>query len=113
MTLPGYAAGPCPAIIQRPPPVAPTPLSSFFRPYGLNGSLLQDRFRTKLAKLEEWEQTLTLATLQRIASMMEAEDLEAAPVLVTGSVEAPGAYRQPKGDKTESFITPEEGSSGR
>lgn len=76
-------------------------------------SLLQDRFRSELAKLEEWEQTLTLATLQRIASMMEAEDLEAAPVLVTGSVEAPGAYRQPQGDGTEPFIAPEEGVSGK
>ena len=51
-------------------------------------SLLQDRFRRKLAKLEEWEQTMILATLQRIASMMDAEDIEAAPVLVPGVVSA-------------------------
>lgn len=75
-------------------------------------SLLQDRFRSELANLEEWEQTLTLATLQRIAFMMEAEDLDAAPVLVTGSVKAPGAYRQPPSDEMESSIVPEEGTSG-
>jgi len=49
-------------------------------------SLLQDRFRRELAKLQEWEQTMILATLQRIASMMDAEEIEAAPVLVPGGV---------------------------
>ena len=49
-------------------------------------SLLQDRFHDELAKLQEWEQTMILATLQRIASMMDAEDIEAAPVLVPGAV---------------------------
>jgi len=49
-------------------------------------SLLQDRFRRELLKLEEWERTSILSTLQRIAAMMEAEGIEAAPVLVTGSV---------------------------
>ncbi len=51
-------------------------------------SLLQDRFHRELAKLREWEQTMILATLQRIASMMDAEDIEAAPVLVPGVVGA-------------------------
>jgi DNA-binding MarR family transcriptional regulator len=51
-------------------------------------SLLQDRFRSELAKLQEWEQTMTLATLQRIAEMMEADSLDASPVLVAGPVEA-------------------------
>ena len=45
-------------------------------------SLLQDRFRLELSGLEEWEQMLMLANLQRIASMMDAEDLDAAPHLV-------------------------------
>lgn len=47
-------------------------------------SLLQDQFRRELLQLQEWEQTQMLATLQRIASMMDAEDLDAAPVLTTG-----------------------------
>jgi len=51
-------------------------------------SLLHDRWRRELAKLQEWEQTMILATLQRIASMMDAEDIEAAPVLVPGVVSA-------------------------
>jgi len=49
-------------------------------------SPLQDRFRSEFAKLEEWEQTHMLATLQRIATMMDVEELDAAPVLTTGSV---------------------------
>ena len=51
-------------------------------------SLLQDRFHDELAKLHEWEQTMILATLQRIASMMDAEDIQAAPVLFPGEVNA-------------------------
>jgi DNA-binding MarR family transcriptional regulator len=51
-------------------------------------SLLQDRFRRELAKLEQWEQTQLLASLQRIASMMDAEEIEAAPVLTPGIVTA-------------------------
>jgi DNA-binding MarR family transcriptional regulator len=47
-------------------------------------SLLQDRFRRELGRLEDWERTLILATLQRIASMMDAETLAAAPFLATG-----------------------------
>jgi DNA-binding MarR family transcriptional regulator len=43
-------------------------------------SLLHDRFRSQFAKLEQWEQTQLLASLQRIAAMMEAEDVEATPV---------------------------------
>ena len=44
-------------------------------------SLLQDRFRAQLAKLKQWEQTQLLASLQRIAAMMDAEEIEAAPAL--------------------------------
>lgn len=51
-------------------------------------SLLQDRFRRELAKLEQWEQRQLLASLQRIASMMDAEEIEAAPVLTSGIVTA-------------------------
>lgn len=51
-------------------------------------SLLQDRFRAELARVEEWEQTMILAMLQRIAAMMDAESLDASPVLVPGPVDA-------------------------
>ena len=51
-------------------------------------SLLQDRFRAELVRVEEWEQTMILAMLQRIAAMMDAESLDASPVLVPGPVDA-------------------------
>lgn len=51
----------------------------------LNGapSLLQDRFREQLQKLASWEQLMMLANLQRIAEMMDAGELDAAPFLET------------------------------
>lgn len=51
-------------------------------------SLLQDSFRRELLRLHEWEQTQMLATLQRIASMMDAEEIDAAPVLAAGAATA-------------------------
>jgi len=45
-------------------------------------SLLQDRFRKELGRLEDWERHLMLGNLQRIAAIMGAESLEAAPHLV-------------------------------
>jgi DNA-binding MarR family transcriptional regulator len=68
-------------------------------------SPLQDHFRSEFSKLEEWEQTHMLATLQRIATMMDAEELDAAPVLTTGAAVAtphapdsapPGPVEQPE-----------------
>ncbi len=46
---------------------------------------LQDRFRVELSKLDEWERTLMLSSLQRVATMLDATHLEAAPHLVTGA----------------------------
>lgn len=51
-------------------------------------SPLQDHFRSEFSRLQEWEQTHMLATLQRIAAMMDAEELDAAPVLTTGAAVA-------------------------
>lgn len=49
-------------------------------------SLLQERFRAELARLEDWERHWMLAALERIASMMDAEGIDAAPILATGPV---------------------------
>ena len=49
-------------------------------------SLLQDRFRARLAELKDWERLQTLASLQRIAEMMDVETLDASPLLVAGPV---------------------------
>lgn len=42
---------------------------------------LQEHFIQKFCGLEEWEQTLLLSSMQRIANMMDANHLDAAPVL--------------------------------
>jgi DNA-binding MarR family transcriptional regulator len=45
--------------------------------------LLRDEFTAQLEKLPAWEQSQMLATLQRIAHMMHAEDIEPMPFLHT------------------------------
>jgi len=50
--------------------------------------LLQESFVTRLMDLKEWEQTQLLSSLQRIAEMMNAENLDAAPVLTSGAITA-------------------------
>ena len=52
-------------------------------------SLLQEQFRAELARLEDWERHWMLAALERIASMMDAEGIDAAPILETGPVGQP------------------------
>ncbi|TDF39778.1 MarR family transcriptional regulator [Alteromonadaceae bacterium M269] len=47
---------------------------------------LQEHFLERFFKLEEWEQSQMVATMQRLASMMGAEELDAAPVLEVGSI---------------------------
>ena len=51
-------------------------------------SLLQERFVEKFEGLQDWEQTLIVSSLQRTAIMMEAEEIEAAPMLASGSLTA-------------------------
>ena len=43
--------------------------------------------KEELEKREQYEQTQILATLQEIAAMMDAEDLEAAPFLTVEHLE--------------------------
>jgi hypothetical protein len=48
-------------------------------------SLLQERFRAELSRVQDWERTLVLSTLQRIAAMMDVESLDASPMLIAGT----------------------------
>lgn len=45
---------------------------------------LQEHFIARFEAMEEWEQSQMLATMQRMVSMMDAEDLDASPVLEVG-----------------------------
>lgn len=47
---------------------------------------LQEDFIKKYQALAEWEQTMILASLQRVANMMDADHIDASPVLDVGPV---------------------------
>ncbi len=49
--------------------------------------LLQSRFEHGFQQLEEWEQSMIITTLERIASLLDAEHVEAAPVLDVGDLD--------------------------
>jgi DNA-binding MarR family transcriptional regulator len=48
---------------------------------------LQEHFMERFSRLADWEQNQILSSLQRIVAMMEACDLEAAPMLATGPID--------------------------
>ncbi|MCU7874180.1 MAG: MarR family transcriptional regulator [Candidatus Thiodiazotropha sp. (ex Lucinoma borealis)] len=50
--------------------------------------LLQERFQNRLSELKDWERNLLLSSLQRIAGMMDADGLDAAPMLTSGAITA-------------------------
>ncbi|MDV7104805.1 MarR family transcriptional regulator [Vibrio sp. TH_r3] len=50
---------------------------------------LQESFINKLQSLDEWEQSLLLSSVQRIAGMMNAESISVAPVLELGDITDP------------------------
>lgn len=47
---------------------------------------LQMRFEARFSKLEDWEQSFLVAAVERIALMLDAEDIDAAPVLDVGKI---------------------------
>jgi DNA-binding MarR family transcriptional regulator len=53
--------------------------------------LLRDQFRARLGQLQDWERTQILATLQRVASLMNASSLAVEPFLESGHVPPPAA----------------------
>ncbi|WP_275259564.1 MarR family winged helix-turn-helix transcriptional regulator [Seongchinamella unica] len=50
---------------------------------------LQDQFARQFNDLQEWEQTSIIAALQRVAYMMDAEHIDASPVLDIGTLDRP------------------------
>lgn len=53
-------------------------------------SILQDRFVSRFARLEDWEQALMISVLERTARMLDAEDIDAAPILDVGPITETG-----------------------
>lgn len=48
---------------------------------------LQDRFAARFDKLANWEQASLVAALERVAAMLDAEGMDASPVLDVGSLD--------------------------
>jgi len=48
---------------------------------------LQSEFTQRFEALADWEQSMILAALQRVAQMMDAEDIDASPVLDVGAID--------------------------
>ncbi|GHG98573.1 MarR family winged helix-turn-helix transcriptional regulator [Pseudodonghicola xiamenensis] len=49
---------------------------------------LQQRYVQAFAKLADWEQAQLVASLERVAAMLDAKDIDASPVLTTGEINA-------------------------
>jgi DNA-binding MarR family transcriptional regulator len=50
--------------------------------------LLQERFEARFRELRDWEQNQLLYSVQRLAALMDADTIDASPVLTSGSLRA-------------------------
>ena len=48
--------------------------------------LLQEQFTARFSKLENWEQLMIESSFERVVSMMSAENIDASPIMITGSL---------------------------
>jgi len=66
-------------------------------------TLMQEHFIERFDELKDWEQHQILASLQRLAEMMDAQDIDAAPVLDTrqelDAVVPPEEWKSAAGEK--------------
>ncbi len=55
---------------------------------------LQAQFTRQFGDLQEWEQTMIISSLQRIAQMMDAQHIDASPVLDIGMLDRQNAIHE-------------------
>lgn len=48
---------------------------------------LQEQFTRQFSNLQDWEQMMIISSLGRIAQMMDAQHIDAAPVLDVGTLD--------------------------
>jgi len=48
--------------------------------------LLQEQFTERFSKLESWEQLMIESSFERVVCMMSAENIDASPIMITGSL---------------------------
>ncbi|MCI5038898.1 MULTISPECIES: MarR family winged helix-turn-helix transcriptional regulator [Donghicola] len=53
---------------------------------------LQQRYVQAFEQLKDWEQAQLLASLERVAAMLNADDIDASPVLTTGEIKGHRAH---------------------
>ncbi|MCV6614864.1 MAG: MarR family transcriptional regulator [Cellvibrionaceae bacterium] len=58
---------------------------------------LQEHFARQFSDLQEWEQTMIIASLQRVAHMMDACHIDASPVLDVGTLDRQGSSGEKSG----------------
>lgn len=63
---------------------------------------LQDQFARQFSDLQEWEQTMIISSLQRVAQMMDAQHIDASPVLDVGVLDRQSAAEKPDAFKNDS-----------
>lgn len=49
--------------------------------------LLQEQFRGKFNRLALWEQAMLLSALERVAELLDASDIDAAPLIDSGAID--------------------------
>lgn len=49
--------------------------------------LLQETFQARFENLPDWHQSMLVSALERVAALLDAEDLDAAPVLDVGALD--------------------------
>jgi DNA-binding MarR family transcriptional regulator len=49
--------------------------------------LLQETFQTRFETLPDWHQSMLVSALERIAALLDAEELDAAPILDIGALD--------------------------
>lgn len=49
--------------------------------------LLQDTFETRFDALPDWHQSMLVSSLERVAALLDAEEMDAAPILDIGALD--------------------------
>lgn len=57
---------------------------------------LQEEFIQKFQNLHEWEQSMIVAAMQRVANMMDADEIDASPLLDVGPVNREDGWKAQK-----------------
>lgn len=64
---------------------------------------LQEQFARQFSDLHEWEQTMIISSLQRVAQMMDAQHIDASPVLDIGKLDRQHAVEKNRAYEDEKY----------